>query len=61
MIGNDTVQMPREYGMDKVPQLTWGQLALFVLLPIIWWIVVLYIFVPLLLPYYSTADGELTG
>lgn len=53
--------MPRGDGPIKVPQFNWGQLALFVLLPIIWWVVVLYIIVPLLLPHYTTADGELTG
>ena len=61
MIGNDTVRMARGDGLLKVPQLTWGQLALFVLLPISWWIVVLYFIIPLLLPAHTTADGELTG
>jgi len=53
--------MPRGDAPIKVPQFNCGQLALFVLLPIIWWVVVLYIIVPLLLPHYTTADGELTG
>lgn len=61
MIGNDTDQIAWGDGQLKVPQLTWGQLALFVLLPISWWFVILYFFVPLLMPGNTTQDGELTG
>jgi hypothetical protein len=61
MISSNTIQKPRGDSLPEVPQFTWGQLALFVLLPVTWWIVVLYFFVPLLMPGHTTADGELTG
>ena len=45
----------------NVPQLSWPQLAVFVPLPILWWVIVLYIIVPLSLPVFSTPNGEMNG
>lgn len=46
---------------QKVSQFTWPQLAFFVLLPISWWFVALYVVLPFFLADHTTADGELTG
>jgi uncharacterized protein len=45
----------------NIPQFNWTQLALFVLLPIVWWIIVLYVFAPFFLPSFSTPSGEMNG
>jgi hypothetical protein len=42
----------------NIPQFHWPQLALFVLLPIGWWLILLYVITPLLLPAFSTPNGE---
>ena len=42
----------------NVPQFNWPQLALFVILPIIWWFILLYVITPLLLPAFSTPNGD---
>jgi hypothetical protein len=44
-----------------VPQFNWRQLAAFLLLPLAWWFILLYGVIPLLLPAFSTSDGELNG
>ena len=44
-----------------VPQFNWRQLAAFLLLPIAWWFVVLYVITPLVLPVVSAPNGEPNG
>jgi membrane protease YdiL (CAAX protease family) len=45
----------------KIPQLKWAGLAVFYALPVIWWLVVMYVITPALLPRITTADGEING
>ena len=42
----------------NIPQFNWRQLAAFILLPVAWWFILLYGITPLLLPAFSTPNGE---
>jgi hypothetical protein len=44
-----------------VPQFNWRQLVAFLLLPVAWWFVLLYGIAPLLLPVFSTPEGEMNA
>jgi len=49
------------YDPKEIPQLKWpGLVGLFVL-PLCWWLFILYVVTPLLLPYVTTSQGEVNG
>ena len=41
-----------------IPQFNWRQLAAFFILPVAWWFILLYVIVPLLLPAFTTSNGD---
>ncbi len=45
----------------KIPQLTWAGLLGLISLPIAWWLTLMYIITPQLLPAITTPDGEING
>ena len=45
----------------NIPQFNWPQLAVFFLLPVAWWFILLYGIAPLLLGAFSTPNGELNA
>ena len=53
--------VPDQANPANIPQFNWRQLAAFLLLPVAWWFILLYGITPLLLPAFSTSDGELNG
>jgi hypothetical protein len=53
--------VPGQANPANIPQFNWRQLAAFVVLPVAWWFILLYGITPLLLPAFSTPDGELNG
>jgi hypothetical protein len=46
---------------NKVPQLKWAGLAGLFALPVAWWLIVMYIITPRLLPNITTPGGEING
>ena len=53
--------VPGQANPANISQFNWRQLAAFLLLPVAWWFILLYGITPLLLPAFSTPDGELNG
>jgi hypothetical protein len=49
------------YDPKEIPQLKWAGLAGLFLLPLCWWLFVLYVVAPLLLPSITTPEGEVDG
>jgi len=49
------------YEPKEISQLNWGGLALLYALPVVWWLVVMYVITPSLLPWITTPDGEING
>lgn len=50
-----------KYNSKEIQQLKWpGLLGLFVL-PLAWWLLILYVITPALLPYVTTPEGEVNG
>jgi hypothetical protein len=49
------------YDPKEIPQLKWAGLAGLFLLPLCWWLFVLYVITPLLLPSITTPEGEVNG
>jgi len=45
----------------EISQLNWSGLALLYALPVVWWLVVMYVITPSLLPWITTPDGEING
>ena len=46
---------------NKIPQMSWVGLAAFILVPLGWWVLLLYIITPWLLPWITTPMGEING
>ena len=44
-----------------IPQMDLAGLSAFILGPLVWWILLLYVVTPLLLPYIVTSEGEING
>ena len=49
------------YDPEKIPQLKWPGLAALFALPVCWWLVIMYILTPRLLPAITTSAGEING
>ena len=49
------------YDPKEIPQLKWAGLAGLFLLPLCWWLLILYVISPLLLPWTTTPEGEVNG
>jgi ATP/maltotriose-dependent transcriptional regulator MalT len=49
------------YDPKEIPQFKWTGLAGLLLLPLCWWLFVLYVITPLLLPSITTPEGEVNG
>jgi membrane protease YdiL (CAAX protease family) len=45
----------------RVPQMNWVSLVAFILVPLAWWLLLLYVVTPLLMPFITTAEGEING
>ena len=43
---------------SDIPQFNWRQLAVFLLLPVAWWSILLHVITPLVLPAFSTPNGD---
>jgi hypothetical protein len=61
MTANQTSTVSDPAHSAGIPQFNWRQLAVFFLLPVVWWFILLYGITPLLLPAFSAPDGELNG
>jgi hypothetical protein len=53
--------VPGQANPANIPQFNWPQLAVFVLTPISWWFIVLYVIAPFFLPAFSMPNGEMNG
>jgi len=61
MTKTDGVRKNQEPTSYNASQFNWPQLILFVMLPISWWFVALYVVLPLYFADHTAANGELTG
>jgi len=49
------------YDREEIPQMKWAGLLLFYALPVAWWLVIMYLVTPRLLPVITTPAGEING
>ena len=61
MATNDVSNVSDQANTTNISQFNWRQLIVFMLMPIAWWFIVLYVLLPLMRPLFSAPNGELNG